>query len=1110
MTQIKGYRSHNGALYLDKAVIELGNGRRWICKGLSILHSNGVIYINQIQDKTVHSKNNPTVWVDHRDVRIQITSNSQTFDARTTSFVVEGMQHNIFKFESPLDKLLANAVPDSRHATIQAPYATPFVHTIRYFIGNDGTDYEGPTQAGKQHGQGVGTFPNSTRVLRANFTDGYLASGLATMTNRAGHRWEGNFDENTREFVGTIAYANGNSFEGSYTLEGRRVKGKLITQTTEFEGTFDAADRPYTGNRSALAPDVQTFIGEIRNGLPWTGKGKFSYGNGQEFDGEFKEGQPWTGTGTVGRFTGVFKEGYPWEGNGEVSRPDGSRFEGTLAEGVYLEGTLTDKAGHPYTGEFRHGLPWCGSGAFVDSSSRLLEGEIKFGKIRSGKLTDPDGHVFEGEYMGGKPETGTGAFVDETGQLFNGTFKYGRFTNGIGLLVNPDGSTFTGEIKDQRPWNGQGTYIHLDTRFEGELREGAPWNGTGRVVYRIFPRATFEGELRNGKIYKGTLTSQRGQHTLTMTGEFDELGLPLNAEGSIELAEFTTFRGVVRNGILDGVLTNIHNQTFEGTFDRNGAAINGNGTILTSLYATFEGEIKDRLPWSGTGIFRTADGQEFNGTVKDGVYAEGSVSFGTGQFRGKIVNGCPYSGHGSFETKAGSHFNGELRDGNPWKGSGKWMYSDGRVFEGDIENGAYKTGKLTHSDGQVFEGVFDLSGQPVHGTGFWDRPDGSTFQGRIRNGKFLEGTYTDPKKRSFMGTFDFSEKPQTGAGVYLSADGTLFEGRFDYGLFVSGKKTLPNGNWMEGTFDLMGLVFGGIHTVFAEAITLNIGKQQVPLPVRTVFDGNYSMGQDANGKLDYNLCTVWNGAFSIDGKKRFEGSFNLGQNPQEYSSGAHLDCWDYSLGNGTFSGKLILRMAPIYEGVWTSSNRDTVYKGALVRGIYEGPGSITTPVLEFEGDFYNGQPLSGKGCRKIVVTQERLEGAVTIKSDVVVGEFRGEFDHQHDYKHGTLSHPRGHYMAGDFEQGRVKNGLVVLKVTHEKTRYQVQFEVDDSGHVLADTLVFSYRGDSVQEGDLKVKLVQKLTQKLSQKPQQDRFPGDCALADQMADWILQVQGTLPA
>ncbi|KAL2323187.1 hypothetical protein Fmac_027566 [Flemingia macrophylla] len=158
----------------------------------------------------------------------------------------------------------------------------------------------------------------------------------------------------------------------------------------------------------------------------------------------------------------------------------------------------------------------------------------------------------------------------------------------------------------------------------------------------------------------------------------------------------------------------------------------------------------------------------------------------------------------------GESYSGSLL-GNTPEGHGKYVWSDGCVYEGEWRRGMRNGfGKMQWPSGIMYEGEF--SGGYIHSTGTYIGPDNLTYKGRWRlnlkhglgyqvysNGDIFEGSW-------IQGT------PE-GPGKYTWANGNVYLGNMKGGR-MSGKGTLTwmNGDSFEGSW-LNGMMHGlGVYT----------------------------------------------------------------------------------------------------------------------------------------------------------------------------------------------------------------------------------------------------------------------------------------------------------
>ncbi|RDX76652.1 Phosphatidylinositol 4-phosphate 5-kinase 9, partial [Mucuna pruriens] len=158
----------------------------------------------------------------------------------------------------------------------------------------------------------------------------------------------------------------------------------------------------------------------------------------------------------------------------------------------------------------------------------------------------------------------------------------------------------------------------------------------------------------------------------------------------------------------------------------------------------------------------------------------------------------------------GESYSGSLL-GNTPEGRGKYVWSDGCVYEGEWRRGMKNGfGKIQWPSGVSYEGEY--SGGYIHGTGTYVRSDNLTYKGRWRlNLKHGLGYQVYPNGDIFEGSW-IQGTPE-GPGKYTWANGNVYLGNMKGGR-MSGKGTLTwvNGDSFEGSW-LNGMMHGlGVYT----------------------------------------------------------------------------------------------------------------------------------------------------------------------------------------------------------------------------------------------------------------------------------------------------------
>ncbi|KAJ1418925.1 Phosphatidylinositol-4-phosphate 5-kinase, core [Sesbania bispinosa] len=147
----------------------------------------------------------------------------------------------------------------------------------------------------------------------------------------------------------------------------------------------------------------------------------------------------------------------------------------------------------------------------------------------------------------------------------------------------------------------------------------------------------------------------------------------------------------------------------------------------------------------------------------------------------------------------GESYSGSLYYSNIPEGQGRYVWSDGCVYEGQWRRGMRNGyGKIRWPSGAVYEGEF--SGGYIHGTGTYIGSDNLTYKGRWKlNLKHGLGYQVYPNGDIFEGSW-IQGTPE-GPGKYTWANGNVYVGNMKGGT-MSGKGTLTwiNGDSYEGNW----------------------------------------------------------------------------------------------------------------------------------------------------------------------------------------------------------------------------------------------------------------------------------------------------------------------
>ncbi|KAL1222847.1 Phosphatidylinositol 4-phosphate 5-kinase 7 [Cardamine amara subsp. amara] len=185
------------------------------------------------------------------------------------------------------------------------------------------------------------------------------------------------------------------------------------------------------------------------------------------------------------------------------------------------------------------------------------------------------------------------------------------------------------------------------------------------------------------------------------------------------------------------------------------------------------------------------------------------------------------------EFPNGDFYSGEVKGLLP-NGKGKYVWSDGTIYEGDWDRGKISgKGKLMWSTGAIYEG--DFSGGYLHGFGTMTSPDGSVYSGAWRmnvrhglgrkeycnsdlyDGSWKEGlqdgrgSYSWTNGNRYIG--NWKKGQMCGRGVMRWASGDLFDGfwlngfRHGSGAYKFDDGCLYFGTWSRGLKDGKGVFY---------------------------------------------------------------------------------------------------------------------------------------------------------------------------------------------------------------------------------------------------------------------------------------------------------------
>ncbi|CAB9507603.1 Kinesin light chain [Seminavis robusta] len=297
------------------------------------------------------------------------------------------------------------------------------------------------------------------------------------------------------------------------------------------------------------------------------------------------------------------------------------------------------------------------------------------------------------------------------------------FPHGKGRLDYPDGRWYEGDWKHGR-WTGRGRLGNADgDLYEGELRND---HKHGMGTMRFADGRVFEGEYIRGQMFEGTMTYADGS---TYEGSWVD-GMR-HGRGVCVFTDGGTYKGVFK----------------EGEFD-------GQGKMMWADGGWFEGQ------WRNGQMHGKGKEIRPDGTLRhEGEWWKNMPVRIVEQLG---LDDMTYTGSASRESKRAAW--------NKPHGEGRSVYLDGRVFEGEFNDGKLLQGRMTYKDASYYDG--EWSDNKMHGTGTRVFSDGTTYKGEFQNGKrHGKGTAFWKDGGSYEGEWQ-DDKPH-GIGKELLSDGTV-------------------------------------------------------------------------------------------------------------------------------------------------------------------------------------------------------------------------------------------------------------------------------------------------------------------------------------------------
>ena len=297
-----------------------------------------------------------------------------------------------------------------------------------------GKEYTGDAFEGKLQGQGKLIYKDKSKDR----------IGAQVIPNSY---YEGSWNNNVRDGIGTTYYQNGEKLEGLWKNDLFNGKGKL----TLFDSTL--------------------YDGQWKDGLPH-GKGIQTDKYGSLCEGDFNQGK-FTGHGTWcdknGKYVGYFINDVK-EGQGKNTYNSGDIEEGIFSKNKLIKGEKKNADGTFEKGTWDDKDGFKGFGKRISSNQSIWEGEWKgIMPIDSGKINWANGNTYEGEW-GGYIETdsekefvywcmeGKGRLTIVNGDVYVGNLHKGK-KSGYGKMTYQDGTVYEGEWENDETTSPQmGTF----------------------------------------------------------------------------------------------------------------------------------------------------------------------------------------------------------------------------------------------------------------------------------------------------------------------------------------------------------------------------------------------------------------------------------------------------------------------------------------------------------------------------------------------------------------------------------------------------------------------------------------------------------------------------
>ena len=428
------------------------------------------------------------------------------------------------------------------------------------------------------------------RRFEGEWRDGKPWTGLGMFRGQMGHVFDGTWKKG-RPFEGKGAWMS----EEGWVIDGEIRNGRVVVANGKWRDTMPI---PYADG-TAESFDGRTFEGEWKDGVPFNGKGEWWDGHNHIYSGEWASLE---GAGTIemvdisevtssGEYVGKWRGGLPLSG----------------------DGLWVDLDGYTFTGTWNNASPYSGQGEW-NYADNVYNGRWEEGK-GAGRITGTSGSRYKGTWRGWRPWIGQGEFVDPEDHRYTGDYKDGAPWNGTGNWKSLDGHVYRGDLRNGEPWNGEGSFkdMRRNCVYEGKWVES---NGQGNIYGE--GEEVYHGTWRGGVPWTGK-GAWRSIHMKVLSGEWED------SEGAgsiVGLKKGETFEGAWMDG--DGAPVTgfgrwFSEETFKNMYEGTWTDTRGTGRITGPDGQIYKGDWWNLSPYKGKGVYRGADGFDFQGAWKLGV-----------------------------------------------------------------------------------------------------------------------------------------------------------------------------------------------------------------------------------------------------------------------------------------------------------------------------------------------------------------------------------------------------------------------------------------------------------------------------------------------------------